>query len=249
MRFGSLFTGIAGLDLGLERAGLDCQWQVELDGYCRQVLDRHWPDIPKHVDVRDVGAHNLAPVDVICGGFPCQDISSAGHGAGIEGARSGLWSEYLRIVRELRPGYIVVENVEALRHRGRGLYRVLGDLAACGYDAQWDVLPAAGVGAPHLRERLFIVAYAGGQRWPDEPALFQAPDQSQVFEPWASGEGFQSVVSARCTLGRIPEDLRKPDGLPFGMERIRGCGNAVVPQIAEHVGRCLLAFDRARHAA
>ena len=155
---GSLFSGIGGLELGLEWAGLGrVTWQVEKDEYCRQILAKHWPDAVRHADVRAVGAHNLSRVDVLCGGFPCQDISIAGKGAGLSGARSGLWSEYARLVRELRPRIVVVENVAALVVRG--LDRVLCDLAACGYDAIWFPLRASDVGAPHLRERLFIVAY------------------------------------------------------------------------------------------
>lgn len=162
---GSLFSGIGGLELGLEWAGLGrVAWQVEKDAYCRQVLARHWPDAARHEDVRVVGAHNLSRVDVLCGGFPCQDISVAGKGAGLAGTRSGLWSEYARIVRELQPRIVVIENVTALAFRG--LDRVLVDLAACGYDALWFPLRASDVGAPHLRERLFIVAYPHGLREP-----------------------------------------------------------------------------------
>lgn len=165
LTIGSLFAGIGGLEFGLERAGLGpVLWQVECDDYANRVLEQHWPDATRYRDVREVGAHNLAPVDLICGGFPCQDISNAGKRAGLAGERSGLWFEFARIVRELRPRYILVENVAALL--GRGIGTVLGDLAACGYDAEWDCIPATAVGAPHRRDRLFIVAYAGGQGWP-----------------------------------------------------------------------------------
>src|SRR4051812_30085856 len=157
MTFGSLFAGIGGIDLGLERAGMKCVFQVECDPYARAVLRKHWPSAALYDDVRSVGAANLAPVDLVCGGFPCQDISNAGKRVGIEGERSGLWSEYARIVRELRPRYVLVENVAALL--ARGLQRVVGDLAACGYDAEWDCFPAAAFGAPHERDRLFLVAY------------------------------------------------------------------------------------------
>ena len=158
---GSLFSGIGGLELGLERAGLGpVAWQVELSDYCRSILARHWPDAERFADVRTVGADQLRLVDVVCGGFPCQDISSAGRRAGIDGEKSGLWSEYARIVETLRPPLVVIENVAALRSRGLG--RVLRDLAARGYDAEWDCVPAAAVGAPHLRDRLFVVAYAHG---------------------------------------------------------------------------------------
>jgi DNA (cytosine-5)-methyltransferase 1 len=157
---GSLFSGIGGLELGLEWAGLGpVLWQVESDQFCRQVLAKHWPEVTRHDDVRTVGAGNLEPVDLICGGFPCQDLSCAGKQLGFAGARSGLWSEFARIVRELRPAFVVVENVPGLLARGR-LGVVLGDLAACGYDATWDCIPAAAVGAPHRRDRVFIVAHA-----------------------------------------------------------------------------------------
>jgi DNA (cytosine-5)-methyltransferase 1 len=158
MTVGSVFAGIGGFDLGFERAGYDIRWQVEIDPWARAVLAKHWPHVHRHDDICTAGAHNLEAVDVLCGGFPCQDISLAGKGAGIaDGTRSGLWAEYARLIRELRPRYVVVENVAALLARGLG--RVLGDLAACGYDAEWDCIPAAAVGAPHRRDRLWLVAY------------------------------------------------------------------------------------------
>lgn len=156
---GSLFSGIGGLELGLEWAGLGpVAWQVEQDAYCRKVLAKHWPDAVRYDDVRAVGSHNLSRVEVLCGGFPCQDISVAGLGAGLAGARSGLWREYARIISDLRPRVVVVENVAALRFRGLDV--VLGDLAALGYDALWLPIRAADLDAPHLRERLFVVAHA-----------------------------------------------------------------------------------------
>jgi DNA (cytosine-5)-methyltransferase 1 len=162
---GSLFAGIGGFDLGLQRAGMRVSWQVELDPYCRAVLARHFPEARRYEDVREVGAATLAPVDLICGGFPCQDLSAAGRGAGLDGARSGLWAEFAWIVRELRPRYVVVENVPALL-TGKGkrwdrapVGRVLGDLAEAGYDAEWACLSAREFGAPHLRKRIWLVAY------------------------------------------------------------------------------------------
>src|SRR6185503_10467180 len=125
---GSLFAGIGGFDLGFTRAGFDVSWQVEIDPWCRKVLAKHFPDAERFEDVRTVGRHNLRPVDVICGGFPCQDISVAGRKAGITGDRSGLWSEQFRVIRELRPKVALIENVAALV--GFGLERVLSDLAS-----------------------------------------------------------------------------------------------------------------------
>jgi len=133
MTFGSLFAGIGGFDLGFERAGMVCKWQVEIDDYANRVLAQHWPDVARYRDIRDCGAHNLESVDVICGGFPCQDISYAGRGAGLEGERSGLFFEAVRVVRELRPRIVVLENVAALLTRGLDV--VLGTLAEVGFDA------------------------------------------------------------------------------------------------------------------
>ena len=160
---GSLFAGIGGLDLACERAGLGrVVWQVEIDPFCRAVLAKHWPDAERFEDVRSVGSATLAPVDVICGGFPCQDVSLAGRGAGLAGARSGLWFEYLRIVAELRPCGVLVENVGGLARRG--LDTVAGGLVDLGYAVEVSRVAASDVGAPHRRIRHFILAYADGPR-------------------------------------------------------------------------------------
>ena len=158
LTFGSLFAGIGGIDLGLERAGMNCLWQVEIDQFCRGVLSKHWPKVPKFGDITAVNPEDLARVSVIAGGFPCQNISQAGKQEGIEdGAKSGLWREFARIVRSIRPRAVIVENVPGLLIRDLG--RVLGDLAECGYDAEWDSVSAHAVGAPHIRDRVFVSAY------------------------------------------------------------------------------------------
>ena len=160
MRVLDLFSGIGGFSLGLERAGFETVAFCEIDKKCHKVLNKHWPDVPIFEDVCTLTKELLdergITVDVICGGFPCQDISLAGKGAGIEGERSGLWTEYARIISELRPKFVIVENVAALL--SRGLDRVLGDLAEIGYDAEWHCIPASAVGAPHRRDRIWIVA-------------------------------------------------------------------------------------------
>jgi len=156
-----LFSGIGGFSLGLERAGMKTVAFCEIEEFPRKVLKKHWPEVPIYEDVRTLTAARLAAdgisVDVICGGFPCQDISNAGSKAGITGERSGLWKEYARLIGEIRPKFVIVENVSALL--GRGLERVLGDLAQVGYDAEWHCIPASAVGAPHRRDRIWIVAY------------------------------------------------------------------------------------------
>lgn len=160
LSIGSLFAGIGALELGLEAAlGARTIWQVEIEDYPRRVLARHWPDADRSVrDVREAGAHNLAPVDVMCGGFPCTDISPAGKGAGIiDGEKSGLWREYARLVRELRPRIVVIENSHLLPVRGLDV--VLSDLAGLGYNAEWARIGAVDVGAPHRRWRCFVVAW------------------------------------------------------------------------------------------
>jgi DNA (cytosine-5)-methyltransferase 1 len=160
---GSLFAGIGGLELGLENAlrdgGFDVStiWQCESNPWCRSVLARHWPDAVRHEDVRSLGSDTAAPVDILCGGFPCQDVSVAGSGAGLAGARSGLWFEFARIIRDLAPRIVVVENVAALA--SRGLDQVLGELSESGHDAVWTCVRASDAGAPHRRERLFIIAW------------------------------------------------------------------------------------------
>lgn len=162
MRIGSLFSGIGGLELGLECSGLGrAVWQVEKDEFCRRVLERHWPDVARFDDVRTVGAATLPPVDLICGGFPCQDVSSAGNGAGLAGERSGLWFEFARIVDEMAPEWVVVENV--LSGASRWLDTVLRSLEELGYECLPLPLSAEDVGAPHRRRRLFVVAHAYSQ--------------------------------------------------------------------------------------
>jgi len=161
MTVGGLFSGIGGIELGLERAGMRIKWTVENDPFCQKVLAKHWPRAMQYGDVRDCGARNLEPVDLIAGGFPCQDVSTAGKRKGLQGEQSGLWSEFARIIRALKPKWVLVENVSGLLsvNSGRDFGTVLGDLAACGYDAEWDCIPAAAFGAPHLRYRVFVVAY------------------------------------------------------------------------------------------
>lgn len=155
---GSLFSGIGGFELGFEATGrFETWWQVECDPYATKVLEKHWPDVQRHDDVCTWPNETTEPVDVLIGGFPCQDISYAGKGAGLDGERSGLFYELMRIVRVVGPKYVVLENVAALFTRG--LDQVLGTLASHGYDAEWEVVSAASVGAPHRRDRVFILGY------------------------------------------------------------------------------------------
>jgi len=154
-----LFSGIGGFSLGLERAGFKTVAFCEIDKKAQLVLKKHWPQVPIYDDVSTITKENFhgQKIDVICGGFPCQDISFAGKGAGLAGARSGLWFQFHRLTKEIRPRYAIIENVAALR--SRGLDEVLRSLAEIGYDAEWHCIPASAVGAPHRRDRVWIVAY------------------------------------------------------------------------------------------
>lgn len=228
MRIGSLFSGIGGLELGLERAGVGTvAWQCEADPYCRRVLAKHWPGVPIFEDVRALT--DPPGVEVLCGGFPCQDISVGGKGGGIRGERSGLFFELMRIVRVVRPQLVILENVPALTARGLGV--VLSELAGAGFDAQWGCLSAAGVGAPHLRRRIFIVAYPNdarrGKQWGAQPIPAEQPSP-ECGGWWESEPG----------VGRVA------NGVSGRAHRLRALGNAVVPQVAEQVGRIALEIIR-----
>ena len=165
---GALFAGIGGIELGLERTGyFRTRWFVENNEFCQQVLKKHWPDVPCYGDITAIDFRTLPPVDVLTGGFPCQDISVAGRGAGIrEGTRSGLWFHFARAIGILRPKYALIENVPMLARRGLDI--VLANLAEAGYDAEWFDLRASDFGAPHRRERIFIVAYPHDRHWDDD---------------------------------------------------------------------------------
>lgn len=235
LRILDLFSGIGGFSLGLERTGgFETVAFCEIEPFPRKVLTKHWPGIPIYEDVRTLTADALRrdgiDVDVICGGFPCQDISAAGKRAGLGGARSGLWSHYARLVGELRPRFVIVENSAELLDNGFG--DVLGALATLGYDATWECLPAAVFGAPHGRDRVWIVAY------PEEKSGLHEPDIRNGLRGWLSDDinawpanPWGSPAAAIC---------RVDDGLPHRVDRTGALGNSVVPQIPEMIGRAIL---------
>ena len=397
---GSLFSGIGGFDLGLERAGFKIEFQVEIDPYCQRVLAKHWPNVTRYGDITAMDWTTVQPVDLLCGGFPCQDLSFAGKRAGIDGARSGLWSEYVRAIRHLRPRYVLVENVPGLlssprtigpyrcvcgwtprrggmlvsrqntqefccqdrrghvgqdgaiiasldaalwgnsaanktengemgassvlddyrstsrrllkasrstsqgetrsskpthlaiqgcdseeranqldgndgdgavgertdqcveskgsndcpscgrnlediaTQHGSAMGRVLGDLAESGYDAEWRVLSAAQYGAPHLRERVWLLAYPTSQLW----------NGMSTHGIWGDGCSGEKWKSRRQDFGILPlgsrwesyqpSICRTDDGLSSRLDRMKSLGNAIVPQIAEALGRMILASGR-----
>ena len=258
---GSLFAGIGGFELGLERAGMKTVWQVEKDEYARKVLAKHWPDVRRHDDVCTFppGDPDDWRCDLICGGFPCQDISGANPNAlGLAGKRSGLWSEYMRILRVLRPRFVLVENVAALLDRGFG--RVLGDMASLGFDAEWDVLSASAYGAPHERARVFLVAYPGGFAR-GRRVVFDRKHDLPRDSQWSSTQGLKSgrvwkrwlIEACAAVDGNDPDAwfCRVDDGLPSRMDEneFRVYGNAVMPVAAEWIGRRIVERENSLNQA
>ena len=229
---GSLFSGIGGLELGLEAAGLGpTQWQVELDDFCRKVLAKHWPEVSRDVvDVREAGKQTLPFVRLICGGFPCQDVSAAGRGAGLAGARSGLWWEFHRVITEIEPQFVVVENVAS--GKGRWLCAVRGSLHELGYDTAAIQLSAENVGAPHRRARVFIVAaladdYREGKRQSGGPVLDErrrARDCDSRARP--------SLEDTHCNTLRLGEQWF-PEGREGG---VRDEGDAIADDRCQELG-------------
>lgn len=243
LRVLDLFSGIGGFSLGLERTGkFETTAFCEKADYQRRVLERHWPIVPCADDVTTM---EFPDADVITAGFPCQEISGAGKRTGLAGKRSGLWREVVRAVRMVGPRYVVLENVEAILVRGVGT--VLGDLAEAGYDAEWDCVSAAEVGAPHDRPRWFSVAYPSGI------------GRGCILCDWL-GRGFASrpewptdaldsprslVAWLRRTAESLPPFRRDADGLSAwsSKRQLEAAGNAVLPQFPELLGKAILAAE------
>jgi len=241
LTFGSLFAGIGGFDLGFERAGMVCKWQVEIDDYANRVLAKHWPGVHRERDIRECGSCNLERVNVVCGGFPCQDISVGNtSGKGLDGERSGLFFEAVRVINELRPDFVVLENVPAIF--GRGIDRVLRAVAEIGFDAEWFTVPASAFGLPHKRERFFLVCYASGKGWQGSFAN-QCPPKRKTA---TFSVNRNTTIDSWSSLVRNGGTRRSGDGLSVGMERnrLRGLGNAVVPQVAEWIGRRIVQVSK-----
>jgi DNA (cytosine-5)-methyltransferase 1 len=294
---GSLFAGIGGFDLAAERAGFEVKWQVEIDDYATKVLEKHWPHVKRYRDIRAIDWNTVESVDLVCGGFPCQPHSSAGRRLGSADDRD-LWPEVVRCLRGLGPRWFLGENVAGLlsSEAGRFFGTVLGDLAASGYDAEWNCLPASAVGAPHRRDRVWIMAYPtyiGCERsgvargWRDGPSdggadvadasRLQQGRAQQRAERERVGAGGESVISDAD--GRRQQERQKLDGesiadstdgdscrrhldgcgcadwwltepdvgrvahgVPARVDRLRGLGNAIVPQVAQWI------FERIKEA-
>lgn len=263
LRVLDLFSGIGGFSLGLERAGgFQTVGFCEIDPACRQVLAHHWPEVPCDDDV-ETREFVEGEADIITAGFPCQDISFAGDGAGLTGSRSGLYRHVIRAVRVVRPEIAILENVAALL--GRGMGTVLGDLAEVGYDAEWHCIPASAVGAPHRRDRVWIIADAGGEQHESCRAPFSGALAAELSRTDAYADGCErcaqsdseqaqpeieasrrSDAQRLCSAGSVgdwwstePDVGRVAHGIPARVDRLRALGNAVVPQIPEIIGRVI----------
>ena len=274
---GSLFSGIGGLDLGLERAGMKVIWQSEIDKYCCKVLKKHWPEVPNHGDIKEINWKEIEKPNVIAGGYPCQPFSYAGKRQGTQDPRH-LWPWVRKAISELRPDYAILENVPG--HLTMGGTEVIGTLAEIGYDAEWRVVLAAGLGANHMRKRIIIVAYpnSGGSKIPIEGQQSgqqmsgsdgqngqidkMANSKSKSCDEFIDGE-FEESTSHDCFPKRRkkidvfqtggangfdnaghwliePNVGRVAHGIPNRVDRLRGLGNAVVPQVAEYIGRLVV---------
>jgi DNA (cytosine-5)-methyltransferase 1 len=233
-------------DHGLERTGgFETVAFCEIEAFPRRVLAKHWPKVPCYDDVRTLTAERLAAdgiaVDVICGGFPCQDISIAGNGSGLKGKRSGLWSEFGRLIGELRPRFVLVENSPRLR--SRGLEDILRFLDSVRYDAAWDCVPAAYAGAPHRRDRIWLLAYRQEDAFcPDAYRLGLHRAQMHVHGSTELRDEQIGDFGSLAWWRSEPELERVVDGNPSAMDvaRIRAVGNSVVPFIPEMIGRAIL---------
>lgn len=240
MKVLDLFSGIGGFSLGLERAGMETVAFCEIEPFQRAVLAHHWPDVPCFEDVTTLTKEDLVDagiiaVDVICGGFPCQDLSTSGSRLGLDGERSGLWREILRLVGELRPDFLVMENSPELLD---GWFSdVLGPLAALGYDAEWECIPANPIGSPQWRDRVWVVAYPSsfGQSRPGGllNAIHPTPDA------FGEASGIVDAFQRRA----LPFVCERHDGVPawLAQHQLSALGNAVVPQIPEIIGRAIMA--------
>ena len=240
-KIGSLFAGIGGFELGIERAipGAETIWQVEKNKYCQSILQKHWPNAKIYDDVRNITKHNVEPVDILIGGFPCQSISVAGKKEGLHNEeKSGLWYEMWRIISELRPRIVIMENVPNVLRLG-GLH-ILGSLAEIGYDAEWTVISARQFGAPHRRKRWFCVAYptkSNIQKYTVDAGRLESEKRFKCRTrqtPWIHETNYwkkRAPGSPFCNLA---------DGIPDRVARLKALGNAIVPQCSQYIGECIV---------
>ncbi len=250
-----LFSGIGGFSLGLGMAGFKTVAFCEIDPFCQKILNQHWPELPIYFDISSLNKERLSKdgideIDIITGGFPCQDLSVAGKQRGVNGeTRSGLWGEMRRLIGEIRPRFAIMENVPNFLSGDGGNWfgEFLRSLAEIGYDAEWGCISAGAVGKPHLRERVWVVAYPHGfMRKNNQGQIFSGdlPKNDQSKRSQQTGRGLSRFKNS---LKLLPEHLRVDDGLPVRMDEIKGrvkaLGNSIVPEIAYLIGQQIRAIN------
>lgn len=247
-----LFSGIGGFALAARWAGLQTIQFVEIDPFCQKVLKKHWPEVPIHDDVTTFRWDGERPF-LLTGGFPCQDLSSAGQRAGIWGGRSGLWRELYKQMRDLRPQYTIIENVTGLLSgdNGRWFQRLLTDLAEGGFHVEWECIPASSIGAPHSRDRVYLVAYPSENGWLRIYSKTNIKSRRNVgydmrIDWFGCGEGFWSgwETETRQEVLSKPLLCREDDGFSEALDRISALGNAIVPQIAYEIIKAILEVEK-----
>lgn len=259
MTHGSLFSGIGGIDLGLEWSGFETVFQVEIDSFCNVVLEKHWPHVKRYKDIKDVGKHNLTAVDLISGGFPCQDVSFAAGGKerGLHRKRSGLWFEYARIVNELKPNWVLIENVPNLKNFGAD--QVISDMERAGYSCWASVVGVDTFGAPHQRRRVFILCHNNSngvgsigegmvEGWALSPEL--EGKMAQACQDWSywqhelgAGDARSSGDAEESESDSYARNLRTIHGIPDGVDRLKTLGNACTPVIPALIGSFIQNFE------
>lgn len=258
MKVLDLFSGIGGFSLGLERAGMKTVAFCEIDPFCQKVLKKHWPDVPIYDDVikltkERLDSDGIKRIDVITGGFPCQDLSCAGKTRGIiEGERSSLWGEIKRLISEFRPKFAIVENVPNLLAGERGSWfgKLLSDLEQIGYDAEWHCIRAKSIGLPHERNRVWIIAYPSQIGRMQSIFKTTTTFKRNMETQQQFNSNYQRIVSWAKKEGEKQDDLcgkpmlaRDDDGFSEWMDRVGALGNAVVPQIPEIIGRAIMVIE------
>ena len=260
------FSGIGGFSYGLERlcGGFETVAFVEQDKFCQKILRKHWPDVPIHDDIRTFPTDGLGRIDLLCGGFPCQPWSVAGKKEGHEDSLNrDLWPEMARIIKELRPRYVIGENVRGFVNEPMGLARTLTDLDSLGYQSTYWILPAASVGAPHRRDRVWIVAHAYSDSEPDgtinagprsgelvadtdskRPQRFGSDDiEKGRHEPIKRPPGLCDGTTEPRGWATEPSVGRVAHGIPNRVDRLKALGNAIVPQVVAQIGKAILSAE------
>lgn len=234
---GSLFSGIGGFELGAEMAQIETLWNCEIEDFQGKILNKRFPYAKRYKDITKT--EGLRYVDIISGGFPCQDISVAGKRKGINGERSGLWSEMFRIIREIGPRYVIVENSPALTISG--LEQVLCDLSKVGYNAEWQCISNYAFGYPHKRERLYLIAYSNEVRL--QSNIFINGRLDSIFKQWSSNTDIGYSCAKRIFEIPAHTSVRNDDGFPNWTHRVGGIGNSVNPTVAKYLFECIKIFD------